>query len=237
MNTRAEDPDSVPIRPASTVVMVRDRAAAGGGSQLEVLLVCRNAALAFHGGSWVFPGGRIDDDELAAAGGDEATAARIAAVREVHEETGLAVAADDLVPFSHWTTPRGRNRRFSTHFFVAAAPGDAVAIDDDEIKDYAWFTPAEATARSEAGEIQLAGPTYVSLLRLGRSGSAVDAIAAAATDRYEVFAPRLHASADGTSTSVYADDVAYETGDLDVAGPRHRMIMHADRYTYISEVS
>lgn len=39
------------------------RAAAAG---FEVLLVRRNAQLAFHGGAWVFPGGRIDAHELAA---------------------------------------------------------------------------------------------------------------------------------------------------------------------------
>lgn len=235
MNRSVEDPDAVPIRPAATVIVVRDGPAPGGGTQLEVLLVCRNQGLAFHGGSWVFPGGRIDDHEIAAAGGDVERAALAAAVRELHEETGLAVAAEGLVPFSHWTTPRGRNRRFATHFFVAAAPADLVAIDGGEIHDFDWFTPAQATARSEAEEIQLAGPTYVSLLRIGTCATVAEAIDAARAGPYQVFTPRLIRGADGVATSVYAEDAAYESGVLDAPGPRHRMITRGNRYTYISE--
>lgn len=78
--------------PAATVVIFR-RNSAGGPAQL--LLVERNASLAFAGGATVFPGGKIDpaDRELAAKlGGDpDLAAARIAAVRETLEETGLVV--------------------------------------------------------------------------------------------------------------------------------------------------
>ena len=51
-----------PLRLASTVVLLRDSA-----QGLEVLLLRRNAKLAFAGGAWVFPGGAIDSPELAAA--------------------------------------------------------------------------------------------------------------------------------------------------------------------------
>ena len=34
---------------------------------LEVLLARRSSKLAFHGGAWVFPGGRIDPDDYAGA--------------------------------------------------------------------------------------------------------------------------------------------------------------------------
>jgi 8-oxo-dGTP pyrophosphatase MutT (NUDIX family) len=83
--------------PAATLVIFR-RDPAGGPAQL--LMVERSPALAFAGGAAVFPGGRIDEADrfLAAsmdAGADdearEELAARIAAVRETLEETGLAV--------------------------------------------------------------------------------------------------------------------------------------------------
>ena len=45
--------------PAATVVLIRD-----GRDGLEVLLARRSSQLAFHGGAWVFPGGRIDVIEL-----------------------------------------------------------------------------------------------------------------------------------------------------------------------------
>lgn len=232
MSRPAPDPDAVPVRPAATVILLRDRPGPAAPT-LEVLLVRRDAGLAFHGGSWVFPGGRIDADELQAAGGDEAAAARMAAVREAHEETGLRLSEGGLVPFSHWTTPKGRNRRFSTWFFIAAAPDGAVTIDDGEIRDYDWFTAAQATARSESGDIQLAGPTYVSLLRLSAHTSVQAALGDAGPDRYQVFRPRLVTGTDGRAASVYEEDAAYESADLDAPGPRHRMLVRGDSFDYV----
>lgn len=88
-----EDP---PATPAATLVIFR-RDTAGGAPQ--ILMVERSAAMKFAGGAAVFPGGRVDDAdrELAAVLGapdEEAvheTAARIAAVRETLEETGLVL--------------------------------------------------------------------------------------------------------------------------------------------------
>lgn len=232
MNRPVEDPDAVPVRPAATVILLRDQPVAAVPT-LEVLLVRRDWGLAFHGGSWVFPGGRIDPDELAAAGGDEAAAARRAAVREAHEETGLRVSEDALLPFSHWTTPKGRNRRFATWFFVAGAPDEAVTIDDGEIREYHWFTAAEATARSESGDIQLAGPTYVSLLRLRAHTSVHGALQDSGPQRYQVFRPRLVTGVDGEAASVYEEDAAYHSADLGAPGPRHRMLVRGDSFEYI----
>ncbi|MCY4265622.1 MAG: NUDIX domain-containing protein, partial [Gammaproteobacteria bacterium] len=66
--------------PAATVVLVRNNTKSVG---IEVLLLKRNSKLVFHGGHWVFPGGRLDDADFAAADqGLEYPAARLAAVRE-----------------------------------------------------------------------------------------------------------------------------------------------------------
>lgn len=83
------------VIPAATVVVFR-RCPEGGPPQL--LMVQRAQEMRFAGGAAVFPGGRVDqaDRELAArlepeSDIDEA-AARVAAVRETLEETGLAIA-------------------------------------------------------------------------------------------------------------------------------------------------
>ena len=55
------DPDK-PLLLAATVVMVRD-----GDDGLEVLMVLRNRSLKFGGGSWVFPGGRVDEADYLGA--------------------------------------------------------------------------------------------------------------------------------------------------------------------------
>ncbi len=85
-----------PATPAATLVIFRHDP---DGGPPQLLMVERSSAMRFAGGAAVFPGGRVDpaDRDLAAAlsaEGDEAieeAAARIAAVRETLEETGLAV--------------------------------------------------------------------------------------------------------------------------------------------------
>ena len=57
------DPDK-PLLLAATVVVVRD-----GEDGLEVLMVLRNRSLKFGGGSWVFPGGRVDEADYLGADG------------------------------------------------------------------------------------------------------------------------------------------------------------------------
>jgi 8-oxo-dGTP pyrophosphatase MutT (NUDIX family) len=79
--------------PAATLVLMR--AAASGPP--ELLMMERAASMAFAAGALVFPGGRIDPDDHQAARdhGLPDAAARIAAIRETIEETGIAAA---LVP-------------------------------------------------------------------------------------------------------------------------------------------
>ncbi|MCW4461476.1 NUDIX domain-containing protein [Sphingomonas sp. BT-65] len=81
---------SQPI-PAATLIVMRERAA----GQPELLVVERSAAMRFAGGALVFPGGRVDPGDRALAalhpGDPDDLAARIAAIREMIEEAGLAV--------------------------------------------------------------------------------------------------------------------------------------------------
>ncbi len=94
--------------PAATVVLVRER-----NNELQVLLLKRSAASRFMGGSYVFPGGRVEsaDENLQLwkahldcpaekiairiggdAAGDQTLATAVAAVRETFEETGVLLA-------------------------------------------------------------------------------------------------------------------------------------------------
>jgi 8-oxo-dGTP pyrophosphatase MutT (NUDIX family) len=80
--------------PAATLVIMRP---SDSGGPDEILMVKRSAKMAFAAGAVVFPGGRVDPDDYSVArlygfGIDEADgAARVAALRETLEETGLAV--------------------------------------------------------------------------------------------------------------------------------------------------
>ena len=76
--------------PAATLVVWRDPE--GSSSRRpEILVVERSAKMAFAAGAIVFPGGRIDaaDRSLAEAVGQPEEAAKITAIRETIEETGV----------------------------------------------------------------------------------------------------------------------------------------------------
>ena len=81
------DPLPEPI-PAATLVLMRP-----GPGAPEILMIERGAGMAFAPGALVFPGGRVDPDDLL-LGGNAVDAAKIAAIRETIEETGIAVALD-----------------------------------------------------------------------------------------------------------------------------------------------
>jgi 8-oxo-dGTP pyrophosphatase MutT (NUDIX family) len=88
-----------PPKPAATVLLVRDAPA------LEVLMVRRSAAMAFGASAWVFPGGKVSpadadpgwDDLSDGSYSHELRSIRIAAAREVFEESGLVLATRALL--------------------------------------------------------------------------------------------------------------------------------------------
>ena len=83
-------------KPAATLVIFRDKP---GSQAPDILIVERSSKMAFAGGAAVFPGGRVDEADFDFArtlGHDDVDeyGARIAAIRESIEETGIAVAVD-----------------------------------------------------------------------------------------------------------------------------------------------
>ena len=103
---------TAPAIPAATLIVMRDRV----GAPPELLMVERSAGMAFAGGAMVFPGGRVDGADVAAAAGHDQpdAAARIAAIRETIEESAVAIGlsptpdparAADLALALHSGTP------------------------------------------------------------------------------------------------------------------------------------
>jgi 8-oxo-dGTP pyrophosphatase MutT (NUDIX family) len=143
--------EEIPIRPAATVMLLRDTA-----DGLEVFMLRRTNAAVFAGGMYVFPGGRVDPAD---GEGDEGFV--VAAIRECYEECGvllavdpdgrmvddghpalahregvydgsvdvralaadhgLRLATDQLVWMSHWITPKGETTRRFDTRFYVAA--------------------------------------------------------------------------------------------------------------------
>jgi 8-oxo-dGTP pyrophosphatase MutT (NUDIX family) len=211
--------------PAATVVLIRD-----GQAGCEVLLVRRNTRLAFHGGAWVFPGGRLDPGDFA-GDADVVRAARRAAVREAREEAGLVLVPEDLVVVSRWVTPVQLPKRFDTWFFAAVGSDAPVLVDGGEIHDHCWLTPAAALAAQRAGTIELPPPTFVTITAIAPHTDARAALAALARDDAEVFEPRLFPLAGGAVT-LYAGDAGYADAELERPGRRHRLWMLEDGWRY-----
>jgi 8-oxo-dGTP pyrophosphatase MutT (NUDIX family) len=90
-HTQAESAAPVPVKLAATVMLVRDRAAAGTGPDgVEVFMLRRTLNAAFGSGMYVFPGGKVETHD----GEDLERAHRLAAIRECFEEAGVLLAHD-----------------------------------------------------------------------------------------------------------------------------------------------
>lgn len=222
-----EGPPQYPAVPAATVVLLRD-----GSDGLEVLMLRRNSKLEFVGGMWVFPGGRVDPCDIDTdRPHDDTASARRAAVREAAEEAGLTVDAHSLVWFSHWTPPSITPRRFATWFFVARAPVGTVTVDGGEIHAYDWFRPADALARRNALEIELAPPTWITLERLLAFDDVETALATLGGHEPEYFATRF-APVVGGAVALYCGDAGYDDQNPDLPGSRHRLWMMDTGWRY-----
>ncbi len=115
-------------RPAATLILMRERDAM---SAPEILMVERSAAMAFAAGAAVFPGGGVDAadfafaEHLAARGAHdlplEEAAARLAAIRETLEETGLVLAVEGSKDASTIAAARSALHNGATFDAVCAA--------------------------------------------------------------------------------------------------------------------
>jgi 8-oxo-dGTP pyrophosphatase MutT (NUDIX family) len=218
--------DLPPPIPAATVVLLRDTAAAG----IEVLMLHKVSQVAF-GGMWVFPGGKIDENDRQGddPGDDEGlAAARRAAARESLEECGLALEPAEFVPFAHWVPPPVQPKRFATWFFVARASDGDVVVDGGEMDDHAWLHPHEVLARRDRGEVDLAPPTWVTLHDVGQHGTVDDVLRAAAAQASVPHYETHWTGVEGGAVALWHGDAGYATSDPLVDGERHRLWMVAD---------
>ena len=154
---------------------------------LQVLLVQRNPEARFMPGAWVFPGGAVDADD-----GDGEAAHRTAAVRELAEEAGIELDADQLVAYSRWITPRGVPIRFDTRFYLALAPAHTPPEPDgSETVDADWFRPQDALDRHRAGGLSLVFPTIKHLESLVGFANAAEALDAARRREVRTVEPEI----------------------------------------------
>lgn len=231
------DPDAIP---AATIIPLRE-----GESGLEVLMLRRDTKLQFAAGMWVFPGGRIDDEDFPTPPAGESpteeeleAAAEVAVIRELAEEAGIAIEPATIRRWSQWTPPPHSDEtaelvrhRFTTAFYVGVAVGDtdAVEIDEGEIREHRWVTAEDMLELHERGEVTLVPPTFITLRHLAPFRSSAEVLMASpgAVDgpaAVEHFSTRVGTTDDGWA-ALYHGDVAYDGGDMHAEGGRHRLWM------------
>lgn len=182
-----EPAGEVPLRAASTVMLVRD--GDNPTAPLEVLMVRRNLQSDFVGGAYVFPGGAVDpadggaDAQACCQGRDDAEASEIlgtgsgglaywvAALRECFEEAGLLLAysgaAADSRPLLSLADPADA-ARFARHRldvnagrrrFLDACREEGLSLAVDRIHYFAhWITPYGAPRRYDTRFFVAAAP-------------------------------------------------------------------------------
>jgi 8-oxo-dGTP pyrophosphatase MutT (NUDIX family) len=92
----------------------------------------------------------------------------------------LLPATDLLTHFAHWITPRNQPKRYDTHFFLAKAPPEHLAVHDgEEAVDSIWIAPREALSETAVGRFKLVFATQMNLMKLAGFATAAEAIAAA----------------------------------------------------------
>lgn len=210
---RCEDRDGAVL--ASTVLLLRTSVLGP-----EVLLLKRNSSARNMADVWMFPGGKVDDDDPGSADLDRAMSA---AVRELEEEAAISLTTEALTGFSHWLTPAGMKRRFATWFFVSEVPAGAkVTVDGEEMVEARWVRPEDAVAEHQAGQLRLPPPTVVSLIDLSQHSSVDAAIDAAARRVQPYFFPKICGEDPDDVVMLYPGDAGYESSDRSVEGQRHR---------------
>ncbi|MHB8432864.1 MAG: NUDIX hydrolase [Candidatus Tyrphobacter sp.] len=210
------------VRPASTVMLVREAGARG----IEVFMLRRSEKSAFAPNVYVFPGGTVDATDRDAGArtsheelrrlfrmdsppGRELQAGLVAAARrELLEEAGVRLpGAEPLELFSRWITPTAITPRYDVFFFVARMPeGQTPVADATETHDGLWLTPADALARSDAGDLRVIYPTRKHLERLRGFPGVAELLAFARTK------PILTVLAEGTERDGFALPRALEGG-------------------------
>jgi 8-oxo-dGTP pyrophosphatase MutT (NUDIX family) len=109
----------------------------------------------------------------------------------VLEAEDLVPAPDLLVHFAHWITPVNQPKRYDTHFFLAEAPAEQLAVHDGTgAVESIWITPQQALADTEAGRFKLVFATAKNLEKLGRSRTVKQALDAARAKRVVTVQPK-----------------------------------------------
>ena len=180
-----------------------------GAQGLEVFIQHRVSTMDFAAGMVVYPGGRVDAQDVAEAQSQaiphalavehaklwkdssiwekneqqavlDAGTLLAAARREIFEETGAHLEVTQLRPWANWITPPDNPKRFDTFFYVAQVqPGQEPKHQTTEADNSEWIRPTELLTKFERGEVGLMRPTRTTLEDLAALGTVAAAMSVA----------------------------------------------------------
>ena len=186
-------PEALPQAiPAATLILMRERAE----GPPEILIMERAQTMAFAAGALVFPGGRIEADDQASAARLAPTladgAARIAAVRETIEETGIAAA---LQPSPHAdAVDRLRQGLAAGAPFHGLLTEHRLALDPEALTPFArWCPNFRETRRFDTLFYLAEAPAGANVATADRTEAVRTFWASAASVLQEIEAGRAHA--------------------------------------------
>lgn len=224
MNSHSQRKTPSKLIPAACVIIVTDH-----GAGPLALLVHRSPELSLQGGLWAFPGGHVDTEDRFST--DKLATARRCAVREIFEETGLTVRAEDLIHMARWISPAYLPRRFDTWFFLTVGTYNNVQVDGREIIDHAWYPPKKALLDHNQHQLRLTPPAFVLLSRMTGMNSLETIRQRAQNNGVSFFSGRPIELPDGRCV-LYEGDVAYDHADLGRTGSRNRLWMRKSGWRY-----
>jgi 8-oxo-dGTP pyrophosphatase MutT (NUDIX family) len=133
---------------------------------------------------------------------------------QIIRDHGLKLNLDALVNFAHWLTPELAPKRFDTRFYICKAPGGHRAICDGvETVSLAWMSPKAVLKSFAAGEISIAFPTRMNLMRLAESSDSESALAASRVRPHFKVIPQLVQTETGHSVRIPLEAGYGITGD------------------------
>lgn len=149
-------------------------------------------------------------------------------IGDVCAEAGLELATDRLAHFAHWITPKMAPKLFDTHFYLAAAPDDQMALHDgQESTDSVWIRPADALAEAAHGRRTIVFPTQMNLRKLSRWKTTAEALAAAAAAKVVSVRPQVKPHPEGRTLTLPAD--ADYDGQVFLARQKDELVVGIER--------
>lgn len=218
--------EPVTPRSAATVLLLRET-----GDGLQTYMMKRARTMAFAASAYVFPGGRLDPEDLdhgalledtaldftalavrLSTDEREARGLLVCAARELEEEAGVIVDPRSLVVFDHWVTPEWEQLRYDVRFFVAYLPdGQDPQPRGTEAVEARWLAPSEAIGEADAGDIVLMAPTRAALEHLLEHSHIANLIESAHAREIVPRMDRLQVHEDGSTSFAIVHD---RTGEI-----------------------